>query len=122
MGKIPISELVPLIEYFEKKKEQPPKPTKRGYRRYRQNNDDNLDLGDLYKMKRFADEYNKFLSDQEKINKKDDKDKEKEKKKTWWEELGFIQKVAVLTATVPPAIMGLIIMSLLFAKTVSHLI
>lgn len=120
MGKIPISELVPLIEYFEKKKDSQPKPKQRGFRRYRQRDPDNLDLGDLYKMKRFADEYNKFLSDQEKIMKKDDK--KDEKKKTWWEELGFIQKVAVLTATVPPAMMGLIVLCLLFAKTVSYLI
>lgn len=121
MSKVPISELVPLIEYFEKKKEsQRPRPRRRGFRRYREN-DDNLDLGDLYKMKRFADEYNKFLSDQEKINKKDD-DKEKKKEKKGWEAMSFMQKLAVLTATVPPAMMAFIILCLLFAKTVSHLI
>lgn len=108
-------DLVPLLNWaMERKKE---KPIRRGHRSYREQEDP---IETLLKMKRFVDEYNKFQADQEKINKKEDK--KEEKKKTWWDESSFIQKVAVLTLTVPTCMMGMTIVFLLFAKAVAYLV
>ena len=54
----------------------------------------------ILKMKRVHDEWDKFIEDQGKINKKE----EKKEDKKGWEALSFIQKLVILTATVPTMI------------------
>lgn len=55
----------------------------------------------IYQMKRAADEWETFLKEQEKINKKEDK---KDEPKKGWEAYSPIQKFVILTATVPTLI------------------
>lgn len=96
----------------QRKELTPPQPPKRrGFREYREKQSP-MD-------KLFAD----FLEDQlrTKFKEMDDKLNKKEEKKSdqsWWDKQSFIQKIAVLTMTVPLTMMGLIILVLEFVKII----
>lgn len=102
MSKTGYSDIVALLEWAERQKKEPPKPDKK----------ETDPISELLKFQRQFDEYQKFLKDQEKINKKE------EKPKSGWDKMSFIQKMTVLTVTVPIAMMGHTLIVLLFAKAV----
>lgn len=103
-------DIVGILNWAKEQSERD-KPRTRGYRQYRR------DVSPLDKL--FAD----FLEDQlrtkfkemdDKLNKKE----EKKKEESWWDKQSFIQKLTVLTVTVPFGMMTLIIACLAFAKTI----
>lgn len=99
-------EMMALLEFASKAKNE---KTTRWSRRRSEDDDDPINV--LIKAKRFADEWKKFQEDQEKVNKKEDK-----KVNGGWESMSFVQKVTVLTMTVPLATMGYGILILLFLR------
>lgn len=105
------SDVVALLDYFDKKNVM--KPRQRGHRQYRE--DDKDPISHIIQMKRMVDEYNKIMADIEKVNKKEDK---KEPEKSWWDKQSFIQKVAILTMTVPLSMMAMCIVVLEFVKII----
>jgi hypothetical protein len=99
-------DIVALLEWADKSK------TKSEGKRWRRKDPDNTDpIEILIKAQRFADEWKKFQENQEKINKKEDKTEKK-----GWDKMSFVQKVTVLTVTVPLATMGYSILVLLCFK------
>ena len=74
-------------------------------------------IAELLKFHRQFDEYQKFLKDQEKLNKKEEKTEEKK----GWEALSFIQKFTFLTFSVPLVMMAQTLLLLSFMKIVGNL-
>ena len=105
------SDMVALLEWAEKRK-TPDKP-----KRWRREKNDDDPMAILIKAKRFADEWDKFQKDQEKIHKKE----EKKEDKKGWDGMSFVQKVAVLTFTVPLATMGYGLIFIAFAKAAANM-
>lgn len=100
------SDMVALLEYMERNREKKPK-------RETRSKDPDDPFTTLIRLKNTADQWKKFLEEQEKLGKKDDK-----KPKDGWESMSFVQKVTILTMTVPLFTMGGILSVLLFAKAV----
>jgi hypothetical protein len=103
-------DIVGILKWASEQRNQIQTPPKRGFRQYREprNPMDKL----------FAD----FLEDQlrTKFQEMDEQLKKKEKKPepSWWDKQSFIQKIAVLTMTVPLTMMGMIILILEFVKVI----
>lgn len=94
-------EVVALLEYFDKKN----KPVKS--KTWRMKDED--PIAGLLKYQRMMKEFEAFQKDQEKLNKKEDK--------KGWDGMSFVQKMTLLTVTVPLATMcyGLIFVQVFVA-------
>lgn len=73
-------------------------------------------LAKLDAYERKADMCKQFIEQRAKMYKKEDKKEEKK----GWEKMSFIQKVTVLTATVPIAMMGYSFLIILFIKSAAR--
>jgi hypothetical protein len=65
---------------------------------------------------RKADAIKQYIEQRAKMYKKEDKKEEKK----GWEKLSFIQKITILTATVPVAMMAYSLLIILFIKTAAR--
>lgn len=104
MSKTGYSDIVALLEWAERQKKEPPKTDVK----------ETDPIRELLKFQSQFDAWQKFQKDQEKLNKK-------EEKKSGWDSYSFMQKMTILTFTVPIAMMGHTLVVLLFAKAVMKL-
>jgi len=92
-------DMIHLLEYA--KAFNPPQRTPRRDRRFVVKQDKEPDpLEVMMRWKRMSDEFSKFQSDLEKINKKEEK-KDDKKKESWWDKLTGMQKFTVILAVTP---------------------
>jgi hypothetical protein len=105
MSKAGYSDIVALLEYFDRKNNTPKI----------ENPDDPMTT--VIKMKRLASELNGWIEEQTKLAKKEDKPEKK-----GWDKLTFLQKVTILTATVPLCTMGYVLAGIMFVKVAATML